>query len=61
MSKKIKTKTERLAEALASGKKLTTSQISNRFNIPNPSAAIWYVRHQLGYDVEFENRKYSLA
>jgi hypothetical protein len=44
------TKTTKLIEALKRGDELTTAQI-RRLGIPNPSAAVFYIR-QTGVNVE---------
>lgn len=52
----METKTQKLIDALVNGEKLTTKQITSRFNIPNPRATISNLRMREGYAVCTEQR-----
>lgn len=49
----MKTKQDRLLEALTKGRKLTASQIQAQFGIANPRATVSDIR-QFGYNIEIE-------
>lgn len=52
-------KTEQLVKAFKNGQELTPTQIRARFGIANVTAAIHYIRSQLGYAVYLNERKNS--
>ena len=51
----VKTKSQRLVEALQKGEQLTAAQIKARFGIANPTAAVSDLRLNQGYAV-YANR-----
>jgi len=53
------TKTNALVNALKNGEELTSAQIRSRFGIANVTAAIHYIRSNLGYAVYLNERKNS--
>jgi hypothetical protein len=50
------TKTEKLLDAFKNGTRLTSKQISARFGLKNPTAAITALRKE-GYAIHFNKRK----
>jgi len=50
------TKTEKLLEAFKNGNRLTSKQITARFGLQNPTAAITALRQE-GYAIYFNKRK----
>ena len=48
---KVLTKTQRLAEVLQTGERLTAKQITQRFGIQNPTATLSDLRLRHGYAV----------
>jgi len=49
-------KTEKLLNALESGARLTSRQISSRYGLKNPTAAITFLRQE-GHSIYFNRRK----